>query len=506
VTHALETDQIRKSFAGVEALKGVDFAVHGGTIHALLGQNGAGKSTLVKILNGVYPTGSYDGAVRLGGEPASFHSTADARKRGIGYVPQEIQTLEHLTVAENVYVGQISAGRAPLVRFRDLYRRAGALLTQLEIDLDARATVASLSAAQRQLLMVARALASRPSVLMLDEPTTSLAIGEAKRLFEVLAGLRAHGTTTVFITHRIPEVMEICDRATVLRDGRVVAEFERSQFDENDIVAAMVGRRLERLFPAKTANTIQTEVLRVERLRVARTGGGVDVVSNISFSLRRGEILGLAGLLGSGRTEVLSAVYGSVGHEGRIFVENRLVRIQRPANARRAGIAMLTEDRKRDGLLFNLPLRENITIGNLEQVARHALIDRRAEARRAVEFMQALAIKARSPAADVAHLSGGNQQKVLLARVLMNRPKVLLLDEPTKGVDVETKQEIYRLVVELASQGVSLLLVSSEISELLGLCDRCLVLARGRIVDEFVRGEGSEERVIAAATTASAAA
>jgi len=501
----LAIQQISKRFAGVAALRDVDFALRRGETHALLGHNGAGKSTLVKILNGVHPYGSYEGTFTIAGAEARFRSPADARARGIGYVPQEIQVLEHLTVAENVFVGQ-TASRNGFVRFRDLFARTERLLVQLEIGLEPRAPVAALSTAQRQLLMVARALAARPSVLMLDEPTASLAIGETERLFGVLERLRAQGIATIFITHRIPEVMETCDRATVLRDGEVVATIDRRSFDEDAIVDAMVGRKVEFLFPDRKAPPIADEVLRVEGLRVGRPGGGVDMVSDVGFTLHRGEILGLAGLVGSGRTEVVSAVYGRLPHDGTIVVDGREAVIRRPADARRVGIALLTEDRKRDGLLFNLALRDNITIGNLDLVSRHGIMNRRAEADRALEYMRALSIKSRSGADDVAHLSGGNQQKVLLARVLMNAPKILLLDEPTKGVDVETKHEIYRLVVELADQGVALLLVSSEIAELIGLCDRCVVLARGRIVDEFGRGEGSEERVIAATTTARAAA
>ena len=501
----LAIQQISKRFAGVAALRGVDFVLRRGETHALLGHNGAGKSTLVKILNGVHPYGSYEGTFAIGGTEARFRSPADARARGIGYVPQEIQVLEHLTVAENVFVGQ-TASRGGFVRFRDLFARTRRLLVQLEIELEPRAPVAVLSTAQRQLLMVARALAARPSVLMLDEPTASLAVGETERLFGVLERLRRQGIATIFITHRIPEVMETCDRATVLRDGEVVATIDRRAFDEDAIVDAMVGRKVEFLFPERQVPPIGDEVLRVEGLRVGRPGGGVDMVSDVGFTLRRGEILGLAGLVGSGRTEVMSAIYGRIPHGGTIIVQGREAAIRRPADARRAGIALLTEDRKRDGLLFNLALRDNITIGNLDLVSRHGIMNRRAEADAALEYMRALSIKSRSGADDVAHLSGGNQQKVLLARVLMNAPKILLLDEPTKGVDVETKHEIYRLVVELADQGVALLLVSSEIAELIGLCDRCVVLARGRIVDEFGRGEGSEERVIAATTTARAAA
>lgn len=502
----LETRRLTKSFAGVQALRGIDLAIRRGEIHALIGHNGAGKSTLVKILNGVHPAGSYGGEMLLDGEPVAFASPADARRRGIAFVPQEIQALEHLSVAENVFVGHTGLGESRIVRFAELNRRAGDLLDALGIDLDPAAPVAGLSAAERQLMMVGRALSVDPSVLMLDEPTTSLSGREAERLFAVLRRLHERGVTMIFITHRIPEVMAICDRATILRDGEVVAELPRAAFREEDIVAAMVGRRMERLYPERHAARSPDEVLRVEGLGIRRPGTDLDIVSDVSFTLHRGEILGLAGLVGSGRTEVLSAVYGRIPHRGHVLVEGHEVPMRRPADARRAGIAMLTEDRKSDGLLFNLSLLANVTIGNLGKVSRGAFVDRGAELDAGLRYVGELGIRTSSVQGDVAHLSGGNQQKVLLARVLMNAPRVLLLDEPTKGVDVETKHEIYRLVVELADRGVGILLVSSEIPELLGLSDRCLVLAGGGIVDEFGRGDGSEERVVGATTLVGGAA
>jgi len=303
---------------------------------------------------------------------------------------------------------------------------------------------------------------------------------------------------------RSPEVMEMCDRATVLRDGKAVADFDQAEFREADIVAAMVGRKLELVYPSRTSTVREDEALRTEHLRVPHPGGAVDIIRDVSFAVRAGEIVGLAGLVGSGRTEILSAIYGRIPHEGRLFADGREVEVRRPADARRAGIAMLTEDRKQEGLLLNFSVRENVSIGNLTELARYAFVDRRAEERRVRSLIGALRVKTPSTSADVSHLSGGNQQKLLLARVLLNQPKMLLLDEPTKGVDVETRQEIYRLVVELADRGVAIVLVSSEIEELLGLCDRCLVLAEGVIVDEFAPDAGSEERVIEATTTARA--
>jgi len=501
----IETRALVKSFAGVQALRGVDFAVRPGEIHALLGQNGAGKSTLVKILNGVHAAGSYAGEIRVDGEPASFPSTSDARARGVGYVPQEIEVLEQLGVAENVFAGQMGLGRGPMVNRRLIEARTRALFDEMGLAIDPAAPVASLTAAQRHLVMIARALSFRPRVLMLDEPTASLSGVEVERLFVVLRCLKAQGATMVFITHRLPEVMALCDRATVLRDGRVAAVLERGDFDAERFIYAMSGQRLQRLYPQRgPAPADGPPLLSVRDLTVAGRFGVNRGVSGVSFGVRPGEIVGLAGLLGSGRTEILHALYGRIPSSGTVTLDGRRLAIAGARDARRAGIALLTEDRKHDGLLFNLPVGANITIGNLGPLAVHGMVRADREGRAVLGAMRALNVKARSPQSAVAHLSGGNQQKLLFARVLMSGPRVLLLDEPTKGVDAATRHEIYRLIIDLAAKGVGLVLVASELEEVIGLSDRCLVVADGRIVDEFRRGEGGEERVLRSVAVAQA--
>jgi ABC-type sugar transport system ATPase subunit len=501
----VEATGIAKSFAGVQALRGIDFRVRRGDIHALLGQNGAGKSTLVKILNGVHPAGSYIGAIRLAGETVDLTSPQIARAKGIAYVPQEIEVFEQLTVAENIFAGQTSLGRGFLVRQRRLEERTAALFSDFGLVISASALLATLTAAQRHLVMIVRALAAKPTVLMLDEPTASLSGAEVNRLFRLLKRLKSQGTTMIFITHRLPEVLALCDRATVLRDGRVAAEMTRADFDSDRIIAAMSGQRLQRLYPKHERPAGTETLLKVASLGIEERHGAHRGLTDISFELRAGEILGLAGLLGSGRTELLSAVYGRIPFRGEIAVAGQAITIDSTRAARKAGIALLTEDRKRSGLLFNLPLRDNITIGNLALFARAGVVSGEREDNAAVAAMRELNVKARSSAATVSHLSGGNQQKLLFARVLMNAPRVLLLDEPTKGVDVGTRHEIYRLIVELAEKGVGLIVVSSELEEVIGLCDRCLVIADGRLVDEFVKAEASEERVLRAIAAAQAA-
>jgi ABC-type sugar transport system ATPase subunit len=497
----IEATGIVKSFSGVQALRGIDFRVPRGEIHALIGQNGAGKSTLVKILNGVHPAGSFDGEIRLDGKAVAFHSPLQARGNGIAYVPQEIEVFEQLTVAENVFAGQTGLGRM-IVSQRLLRERAAALFRDFGLALDPRALIASLTAAQRHLVMIVRALATKPAVLMLDEPTASLSGAEVAQLFRLLKRLKASGATMIFITHRLPEVVALCDRATVLRDGRIAARLDRAEFNEERIIAAMSGERMQRLYPHHDAPAGAATLLKVEGLSVTERIGFHLGIHDVSFELRAGEILGIAGLLGSGRSELLGALYGAVPARGRIEVNGRETAIASVHDARRAGIALLTEDRKRSGLLFNLPVRGNITIGNLGLFARSGFISGEKEESAALRAMRELKVKARSSSAAVAHLSGGNQQKLLFARVLMNAPKILLLDEPTKGVDVGTRHEIYRLIVDLAETGVGLIVVSSELEEVIGLADRSLVVADGRIVGELARAEANEEtilRMIAAA-------
>lgn len=499
--YALEMQNIGKEFPGVRALSDVSLRVRRGTIHALLGENGAGKSTLMKILDGIYPAGSFTGEIQLSGKLVHFRSPHDARVKGIGYVPQEIQVLENLTVAENIFLGNWTAGRRVVVDFPRLYERAQRLLDEYRINLDAQATVVTLNASQRQLVMIAGALALQPSVLILDESTACLTLEETRLLFDVLRHLQKTGVTCLFITHRLAEVHELADCATILRDGAVVAEFERAQFDESAIVAAMVGRTLTSYYPHRQTFAGTEEVLRVENLTVPHPHlAGKSVVENVSFSLRRGEILGLGGLVGAGRSEVVNALYGRIAHRGNTFVTGRQVTIRKPREARDCGIGLLPEERKREGLLFNFAIRENITLNSLTAVSRLGVLSRSHEDRAAGNFKERLSIRAMTVDVPVGNLSGGNQQKVVLGKVLMPNPKVLLLDEPTKGVDVGAKAEIYKLMFELADAGIGMVVISSELPELLALSDRILVLARGRVADEFTKADANEQRYMLAAT------
>ena len=500
---ALEARGINKSFGGVIALNDVDLVVRGGEIHALLGQNGAGKSTLIKILNGVISAGEFSGTLAVGGGNVRFDSPRDASDNRIGYVPQETEVFEHLSVAENIFAG-MTGGKpgARLVRRREIDQRSEKILAGLGIEVDPAALAASLTSAEKHMIMIARTLARSPRVLLLDEPTAALSASEVKALFAALRRLKAEGVTTVYITHRLPEVMVICDRATVLRDGSVAAEFLRDEFDEDAFILAMSGRRVSRLFPVHEAPADARPMLELRDLVTSAGFGDSSQNEGVGFSVAAGEILGLAGLLGSGRSEILHAVFGSIPAKGSIRVDGVPVTIRRPSDARDAGIALLTEERRLDGLLFNISVGRNITIGNLNPLSKAGIVNPALERSTIRDAMAALNVMASSPDAAVSSLSGGNQQKLLFSRALLRKPKVLMLDEPTRGVDAATRHEIYLLTVELARQGAGLLIVSSELEELVGLCDRILTISDGRIVDEFRRGEGGENRILRAVAEA----
>ncbi len=502
-TPCLDIRDLGMSFPGVRALDSVSLRIPAGRVHGLLGANGAGKSTLVKILNGIYPHGSYQGEVLLYGQPARFGAPHAALEAGIGYVPQELNVVEQLTVGENIFVGRLPA-RHGLVHLSGVLRDAQALLDEHAIPLRAKDPIAHLRASERQLVMLARALAVQPKVLILDEPTSSLTAAEAGRLFRVVRRLRDKGVTTILITHRLPEVFDNCDSVSVLRDGRYVAGYQRADFAEDQLVQDMVGRRLDALFPERGTRRPGTEALRVQGLSVAHPHiAHRDVVHDVSFQVAHGEILGIAGLMGAGRTELLSAIYGRTRYRGQLYRDGVPVKLGSPKAAKRAGIALLTEDRAGEGMLFNLDVAANVTLGSLRRLSPAGLLRPGREAATVNDYIGRLSIKTPSRKTLVGKLSGGNQQKVILARVLLADPGVVLLDEPTKGVDIATKQQIYRLIHDLAARGVAVVLVSSELPELIGVCDRFLVLADGRIVDEFGPDEASEERVVTVASAAS---
>lgn len=503
--YLLEMHHITKRFPGVTALKDATIGIRKGTIHGLVGENGAGKSTLMKILSGTYPHGSYEGELVLNGRVLHLNTAATALQQGIGIVPQEVSVIDQLTVAENIVVGNWMQPKETLVNMRGIKNRVREFLRSYNITLDPNALVFRLTTAEKQLVMIARALYRDPSILILDEPTSSLALNEIDNLFVHLEDLRSKGMTCVFITHKLAEIFKITDHTTVLRDGEVTGEFDRNAYRDSDIISAMVGRRIENLYPTRDSQIGEQEVLRVENLIIPHpTIANRNVVENVSFSLRKGEILGLSGLVGSGRSEIVNALVGRMKCTGSIYVNGRPVHIHSPADAKQVGIGLVTEDRKKDGLLPNLEIRPNLTLHSLELFTNYFFMNTAKEKRLAGEQAQKFNIKTPSVEQMVLNLSGGNQQKVILAKVLMAQPQILFLDEPTKGIDIGAKNEIYKLMLDLVKSGISIVMISSELPELLAMCDRFIVLAEGKVADQFDRTEANEYRVMLAATQARA--
>ena len=492
-TPLLEMRGITKAFPGVQALSDVSFSLYAGEIHALVGENGAGKSTLMNILTGAVPKDA--GTILLRGQPVEITDPRRAIELGIAIIHQELTLIPHLTVAQNIYLGREPRGRLPgTVDWAVLNRQAEELLARLGLDLQPTTLVAELSIAQRQMVEVAKALSLNADIIAMDEPTSALSEREVETLFGFIRQLRRQGVGLIYISHRIAEVFALADRVTVLRDGRHVGTAPVQAVDEAQIIHWMVGRPLGELYP-KTSQPRPEVVLKVEGLRRK------SVLQDISFELHRGEILGLAGLVGAGRTDVVRALFGVDPVEsGTIWLEGRQVRITSPQEAIRLGIGLVPEDRKAQGLFLGMAVRQNITITRLRDLSHLGWIDRRQQDGLARHYVEELRIRTPSLGQRLRHLSGGNQQKVVIARWLTLNPKVLLLDEPTRGVDVGAKVEIYALMSALAARGVGILMISSELPEILGVCDRILVMRGGRVVGEFNRSEATQDTIMTLAT------
>ncbi len=490
-TPLLELRGIAKSYGGVQALADVSFAIQPAAVHALVGENGAGKSTLVKIVTGVvHPD---DGELLIDGEPTRVGDPQAAHRFGIVAMYQEPTVFPDLTVAENVFAGRHPRTGVRTVDWGAMRTEASRILNELGVDFGADTPVRGLGVADRQLLEIAKALSSSARLLIMDEPTAALSPNEVENLFATVRRLRERGVAIVFISHRLEEVSVIADTVTILRDGRHVATRPAAELAHGEIVRLMVGRSLDALFPKEEAE-IGDVVFRAEGL----SRGGV--FSNIAFELRRGEIVGLAGFVGSGRTEVARSIFGiDPLDRGRLWIDGRPFGPRSPRAALRRGLAYLPEDRLHQGLVQPMSVAQNVSMAVLPQLTPGGLLRPRRERALARRFMEQLRIKATSPAQIVRSLSGGNQQKVVLSKWLAAEPKILILDEPTHGVDVGTKADVHRTISHLAAQGLTILLISSELLEVLGMSDRILVMREGRLVAEIGRGEATEERVIAAA-------
>lgn len=489
----LRMEGIDKSFPGVKVLEGVTFELKKGEVHSLLGENGAGKSTLMKILTGVYTKDQ--GRILLRGKEVEISSPLQAQQMGISMIHQELNLIPNLTVAENIFIGrEKNFGRYGWVNTKRMNQAAKAVLERLGLDYDPTQIVGQLSVGEQQMVEIAKALSFDAEILVMDEPTAALTDREIERLFQLVNDLREQGVGIVYISHRMEELFQICDRVTVMRDGHYIGTREMNETTMDELVKMMVGRELTDRFPKQSS--VQDEVI----LEVKHLSSGDDY-QDISFSLRKGEVLGIAGLMGAGRTEVVRGIFGADKRDqGDIYVSGEKIKIQSPDQAIQNGIALVTEDRKDQGLVLGLSVRENIALANLKKISRNGLIKHSEEKAIVEEQIDRLKIKTPDGNQLVKSLSGGNQQKVVLAKWLETHPKVLILDEPTRGIDVGAKVEIYQLMNELTKQGIGILMISSELPELLGMSDRILVMREGRITGEFTREEAKQEDIMACAT------
>jgi rhamnose transport system ATP-binding protein len=483
---------VSKSFGPVRALQDVSLDLRGGEVHALAGENGAGKSTLVKMLAGVHRPDS--GQVLLDGEPVTFGGPADARDAGVAVIYQEPTLFPDLSVAENIFMGrQPRAGLGRIDR-KAITAATKALFTRLGVDLRPDDPARGLSIADQQIVEIAKALSFDARVLIMDEPTAALTGSEVARLFGVVEALRDQGAAVLFISHRLEEIFRICQRVTTLRDGRWIATEDVAGITEDDLVRRMVGRTLDELYPKQ--DTVPGEVA-LDVRRLTREG----VFTDVSFQVRHGEIVGLAGLVGAGRSEVARAIFGIDRWDaGAVVVEGKNLRPASPTAAMAAGIALVPEDRRAQGLVMGMSIERNIGLAGLRTLARGGLMSRPAERGRATDWAIRLQVKYSRLSDLVSTLSGGNQQKVVLAKWLATRPRVLIVDEPTRGIDVGTKAEVHRLLSSLAADGMAVLMISSDLPEILGMADRVLVMREGRLTAEISRADATEESVMAAAT------
>ncbi|MGD0771397.1 MAG: sugar ABC transporter ATP-binding protein [Candidatus Solibacter sp.] len=488
----LDATDITKSFAGVQALKGVSFELRSGEVHALLGENGAGKSTLIKVITGAEKPDT--GTLTVDGHPVLHHSPAAARALGIAAVYQQPALFPDLTVEENIALALESAGVWRRIDWRARRRQARELLERSGAEIAPERTVGTLSMPEQQLVEIAKAIGARARILILDEPTASLTDREVERLFRVIGTLRGEGAGIIYISHRLDEVAAIADRVTVLRDGQTVATRDLCDVDRGELVRLMVGRDVHAVFP-KRGVPIGEIALQARNLGCRAAG-----IHHVTFAVRRGEILGIAGLVGSGRTELAETLFGlRPCDDGAIMLRDSVMRIDSPAEAIRRKMGYLPEDRRQHGVVLEMPVAANVSLAHLDAVTRHGLIDAALERSLARSYVERLRIKTPSLYTETGSLSGGNQQKVAVARWLAIDPEVLILDEPTQGVDIGSKSEIHQIMVDLAERGMAIVMISSELPEILGMSDRIAVMHAGTIAGILSRAEATQERILALA-------
>jgi D-xylose transport system ATP-binding protein len=497
----LEMNSIVKEFPGVKALDGVTLNLYKGEFHSLVGENGAGKSTLMKVLSGVYPHGTFSGEIKIEGKSQQFKTIRDAENAGISIIFQELSLVKELTIGENIYLGKEPATFG-VINWSKLYQQAAKLLQDLNLELDPRTPVGNLGIGQQQLVEIAKALSQDAKILVLDEPTAALTESEVETLFAILEKLKQRGVGMIYISHKLGEVFRMSDRITVLRDGKTVGTNNTKDMTTAKIIAAMVGREVGDIFPVSNHEFGET-ALEVKHLNAFSIDNpNKKLVDDFSFRVKKGEVLGISGLMGAGRTETLMSVFGAWNGKNscEIEVEGKKVVIRNPNDAIKHGVAFVTEDRKRYGLVLDQTILDNMTLAALKHFSSTFTTNRTKETVAANGSMKDLKVKANSAMTVVGTLSGGNQQKVVLGKWLLTNPKVLFLDEPTRGIDVGAKQEIYAHINRLAKAGLAIVLVSSELPEVLGLSDRVLVLHDGKLTGEFTKTDATPEKVMACAT------
>ncbi len=503
-TPILEMRGITKEFPGVKALNNVSFRVAQGEIHCLVGENGAGKSTLMKVLSGVYPDGTYTGDILLNGEIQHYRGIRDSEHAGIAIIYQELALVPDLTVYENIFLGnEIRNGF--LVDWNETIQRASAMLRKVRLDVNPAAKIKDLGIGKQQLVEIAKALSRDIKLLILDEPTAALNEGDSENLFDLLRGLRDQGVTCILISHKLKEVIAIADSITVLRDGQTIVTLDahKGEVSENVLIKHMVGRSIDNIYPQRAHHEFGEVVLETKNWNAYSPALGRAVLRDIAFNVRRGEIVGFAGLMGSGRTELALSMFGNPGGfqiKGDLFVKGQKRNFRRPQDAISAGLAYVTEDRKGNGLILIEDVKENITLANLRAIAHNSVIDDNAEIRVANEYKTSLNIKTPSVEQIVGNLSGGNQQKVCLGKWLFVKPDLLILDEPTRGIDVGAKYEIYTIMNRLVEQGMSIIMISSELPEIMGMSDRVYIVSAGRITGELPIAEATQEKIMQLAT------
>lgn len=496
----LEIKKITKRFGRNVVFNNVDLELYKGEILAMVGENGAGKSTMMNILSGVYPVGSYDGEFYVNGKKAAFKSEHDAKATGIEMVHQEISLHLDLSVAENLFLGNVPSKKG-IVQWKEMYRNAEQYLQQVGLDVNPREDVRNLSSSQQQLLSIAKALACKPQIILLDEPTSALTESDALNLIKIVKELSSSGISCIYISHKLEEVLDLADRIAVLRDGNLISVRDKSNANVDDVIEDMVGRSLGEMYN-KQETVIGDVIFEVEDLTVPHPYVlNRNIVENISFNVRKGEILGFSGLVGSGRSETMCTIYGCMkSSSGTLKLNGQEIKIKNPADAIKLGIGMVSEDRKASGIIGPMSVGENISITSLKEISENNVISRNKERALASDIYDKLHIRANGIDDNILNLSGGNQQKAVLAKWLTKDLKVLILDEPTRGVDVGAKIEIYNIIYSLAKQGIAVIVVSSELNELLGICDRIVVLARGKVWGNVPRSDFSQERIMRAAT------